>query len=154
MLIEASLPRYLKAKSKTDKSVVVSEIVGSVREEGGEFVRQDESQGEWYKVCERALREKVGQSLRDALHTQYRSSTQAKKRRKKVENVQQHHDVTNLLGTTNGVMTRLANEVKEETPNSQALDMFNAANIFILQELKRKMNEANNHEPPPSPPYI
>jgi hypothetical protein len=145
-IIERHLPNYLNANTKTDKSIVVSRIVTAIRHEGGDFVRQEESTGEWHQVSDRALREKVGQSLRDALHTQYRSSTKAKKRRKKVENVQQHEDVTALLGP-NSVMARLAQEVKDETPDYQVLNMFNAANIQILQELKGRLAEATNAQP-------
>jgi hypothetical protein len=148
-IIERHLPNYLNANTKTDKSIVVSRIVAAIRHEGGDFVRQEETTGEWHQVSDRALREKVGQSLRDALHTQYRSSTKAKKRRKKVENVQQHEDVTTLLGP-NSVMAHLAQEVKDETPDYQVSNMFNAANIQILQELKRRLAEATNAQPAPN----
>lgn len=137
-VIGRNLPNYLTASTKTDKSIVVSQIVKEIRNEGGNFVRQDEASGEWYQVSERALREKVGQCLRDALHHEYRSSTKAKKRRKKVENIQQHQDVTELLGNS-CIMDKLADEIKDDTPDFQVFNMFNAANVYMLQELKRRM---------------
>ena len=146
-VIEDNLSNYITARTKTDKSIVVSQIASAIREEGGDFVRYEESTGEWHQVCERALREKVGQSLRDVLHTQYRSSTKAKKHRKRFEHAQQHEDVINLLGP-NSVMTRLTNEIKEETPDFQVANMLNAANICILQELKRLL-AIQTPSPPP-----
>ena len=82
-VIELNLPRYNKAKTKADKSLVVSSIVDSVREASpnGGFVKKENDS--WYEVGDRAAREKVGQGLRDLLHTKYKSSTKAKKARRR-----------------------------------------------------------------------
>lgn len=141
-VIEKNLANYVQAKTKSDKSNVVSQIVDAVRKEGGDFVRIEESNERWCPVSERALREKVGQSLRDVLHTQYRSSNKAKKRRKKVENAQQHEDVNSLLGP-NSVIAKLGNQIKDETPDFQAYHMFVTANARLLQDLKNRMAQSS-----------
>ena len=41
--------------------------------------------GLWYKLSDRMASEKVGQALRDVLSSEYKSSTQAKRRRWKNE---------------------------------------------------------------------
>ena len=50
------------------------------KNEKGAFVKKDAITGRWVEVDEIFSREKVGQSLRDSLHSHYRSSTKAKKR--------------------------------------------------------------------------
>ena len=141
-VIEENLANYLRAKTKSDKSNVVSQIVDAVRQEGGDFVRLEESNARWCQVSERALREKVGQSLRDVLHTQYRSSNKAKKRRKKVENAKEHEDITSLLGP-NSVIAKLGNQIRDETPDFQAYHMFVGANVRLLHELKLRMAQSS-----------
>jgi hypothetical protein len=78
------VPQYSKATTKLEKSLLVSAIVDSVRDnapEGG-FVKKFED-GDWYEVGDACAREKIGQTLRDALHQKYKSSTKAKKPRRK-----------------------------------------------------------------------
>jgi hypothetical protein len=82
-IIKENLQRYSETTTKQEKSAIVSEIVESVQAltpEGG-FVRS--VNGRWYTVTDHIAREKTGQSFRDLLHTQYRSSTKAKRRRQK-----------------------------------------------------------------------
>ena len=82
--IKDSIPEYAKAKSKLQKSIIVTAIVDSVRDftPNGGFVKKFED-GCWYEVGDAVAREKIGQCLRDALHTQYKSSTKAKQPRRK-----------------------------------------------------------------------
>lgn len=83
-MIESNLEPYSRANTKPLKSALVTSIVNAVRQaspEGG-FVK--EVDGAWYEVGDHIAREKIGQSFRDALHTQYRSSTRAKLIRKKI----------------------------------------------------------------------
>lgn len=50
--VEFFLERYSNAKSKVDKSVIVSAIIDTVRSraDGGGFVKKDVSTGHWYEV--------------------------------------------------------------------------------------------------------
>jgi hypothetical protein len=60
--IEKEVERYVTADSKTDKSIIVLEIVKSVRAQspGGGFVKRREN-GQWFEVGMHDAREKVGQ---------------------------------------------------------------------------------------------
>lgn len=86
-IVRFHLQKYSNASSKSDKSRIVSSIVDTIRQasqEGG-FVKYDTQTGAWYEVGDHLAREKVGQTLRDALHTKYSSSTKAKKHRRQAE---------------------------------------------------------------------
>ncbi|CAJ1926452.1 unnamed protein product [Cylindrotheca closterium] len=65
----------MKAPSRIAKSVVITNLVNSIRDSateqgGGGFVRFDSSSGLWYEVGEKIARDKVGQALRDAARLQ------------------------------------------------------------------------------------
>ena len=81
-LIQKHLEKYSQASSKLEKSLVVSDVVDTIRAGSplGGFVRAVD--GIWYEVGDAIAREKVGGAFRDMLHTQYKSSTKAKKRRR------------------------------------------------------------------------
>lgn len=81
------LERYAAATTKQDKSRIVSEIVDTIRKSSpdGGFVKLDPLTGSWREVGDHLAREKVGQTLRDSLHTKYSSSTKAKKQRRQAE---------------------------------------------------------------------
>ena len=81
-LLQSHLEKYSQASSKLEKSLVVSEVVDTIREGSplGGFVRCVD--GVWYEVGDSIAREKCGGSFRDMLHNQYKSSTKAKKRRR------------------------------------------------------------------------
>ena len=82
-IIQRFKPDYSQATSKVEKSLLVSEIVDSVREftPNGGFVKK--FGGRYYEVGDSVAREKIGQCLRDQLHSKYKSSTKAKKDRRK-----------------------------------------------------------------------
>mmetsp|Transcript_3575 Transcript_3575/g.7135 ORF Transcript_3575/g.7135 Transcript_3575/m.7135 type:complete len:380 (-) Transcript_3575:17-1156(-) len=77
------LDEYRKAKSKLDKSKVLSDVVEQVRGNSprGGFVKQD-SKGRWFEVGDFLAREKTSQAFRDALHENYKSSNVSKKKRR------------------------------------------------------------------------
>ena len=60
-IIELNLPKYNEAKSKVDKSLIVSSIIESIRESSphGGFVKEEN--GQWFEVGDHIAREKVGQ---------------------------------------------------------------------------------------------
>jgi hypothetical protein len=141
-IVEMFLPAYADASCKVEKSIVVSNIVDAVRTSSpnGGFVKQDEVSGHWREVGDRLAREKVGQALRDALHTHYRSSTISKKIRRKVEQAQRNVCMSSLIDNNMevaAVISKLSREVSDELPDHCVGAMFNAANAAILQELKR-----------------
>ena len=88
------LQEYSQTKLKKIKSGIVSQILVEVRTAPlppsakqqkpmriGEFVRF--MQGRWWRVPEHDAREKVTGVMRDALHTQYKSSSKSKVARRK-----------------------------------------------------------------------
>lgn len=88
-IIRENLQKYSTTTTKQEKSAIVSEIVDSIQAlspQGG-FVRS--VNGRWHIVTDHIAREKTGQSFRDLLHTQYRSSTKAKRRRQKEKDLKQ-----------------------------------------------------------------
>jgi hypothetical protein len=86
------LDKYSSATTKQEKSRIVSDIVDTIRRSSGKggFVKLDPLTGIWRLVSDHHCREKVGQTLRDALHTKYSSSTKAKKRRRQAEKARAH----------------------------------------------------------------
>jgi hypothetical protein len=81
--VRHSLDDYANAKSKQEKSRVISKIVDQVRQSSpqGGFVKQDSSQ-RWYEAGDFLAREKISQTFRDLLHDRYKSSSRSKKRRR------------------------------------------------------------------------
>jgi hypothetical protein len=64
-----------------ERSIIVSEIIDTVRSRGNGFVRQNE-QGEWVEVDDIVAREKTGQYFRNSLGNRYKSSVLGKRRRR------------------------------------------------------------------------
>lgn len=87
--VQIYLDKYLSCRSKCEKSVVVSEIVDTIRDcsHGGGFVKHDLESGRWVEVGDSVAREKVGQALRNmqsVLQRQRRCSQAKKTKRKEV----------------------------------------------------------------------
>lgn len=82
-LIQDILPDYSNATSKLEKGLLVSRVVDGVRDmtPNGGFIKK--FGGRWCEVGDAACREKIGQCIRDQLHTKYKSSTKSKKPRRK-----------------------------------------------------------------------
>ena len=65
-LVQDHVQEYVQAKTKLDKSMVLSAIVEKVREDvGGRFVKQ--KKGTWYEIGDEQAREKVGHAIREAI---------------------------------------------------------------------------------------
>jgi hypothetical protein len=141
-IIGRSAERYAKAEGKLGKSLIVSEIIDTVRRKSpnGGFVKQDG--GRWYEVGDWAAREKVGQRLRDILQGQYRSSSSSKKRRREESNAKMIEELDTLTESNSYVSERircLSDTI--ETEGSQGSDsclmlMMTKANSDILDKLK------------------
>jgi hypothetical protein len=81
ILASMFIDRYSRAATKATKSAIVSEIITLIRQAGGNFWKF--RSGAWIEVGDNFAREKVGASLRDLLHSTYRSSSKAKIARRK-----------------------------------------------------------------------
>jgi hypothetical protein len=82
--INLNLPAYREATSKLDKSLIVMSVVDMFRSlsPNGGFIKQDHKTGRWYQITDHMCREKVGQTLREAL-IQQDPDKRAKKRVKR-----------------------------------------------------------------------
>ena len=66
-IIRANLQRYIDAPKRNDKSLVVSLIVSSLKDDGYSFVRQDTKTRRWFQLSEPQVHEKTGHAIRDIL---------------------------------------------------------------------------------------
>eukprot|EP00980_Cylindrotheca_fusiformis_P024507 scaffold11977_cov107-Cylindrotheca_fusiformis.AAC.2 len=66
-VIRANLQRYTDAPKRIDKSLVVSLIVSSLKDEGYNFVRQETKTRRWFQLSEPQVHEKTGHAIRDIL---------------------------------------------------------------------------------------
>jgi hypothetical protein len=77
------IERYRQATTKATKSAIVCEIITLIRQADGNFWKFQS--GAWVVVGDDYAREKVGASLRDLLHSTYRSSSKAKIAHRKIQ---------------------------------------------------------------------
>lgn len=83
LIVNTHIKEYSEATEKLEKGFIVSRVVKTIREACpvGAFVKYEH--GKWIDVGERAAREKVGAAFRDALHSQYKSSSKSKVAKRK-----------------------------------------------------------------------
>ena len=141
-IVNSHLDSYAKADSKMEKSLLVSAIVNMVRRNSpnGGFLKKNSKTGRYQAVSDRIAREKVGQMLRDALHTQYKSSTAAKRKRRLHEMDIESRRMKSMMmrnSEISGVMTSLTSQIREDMDDGIVGRLFDSANLMILSELKR-----------------
>jgi hypothetical protein len=80
-LVATYIPKYLKARSKMDKSMVLNDIIDKVRSftnpdtgAPAQFVKYTKSSG-WVLIGDEHAREKVGHAIREAIAAQESSSS-------------------------------------------------------------------------------
>lgn len=139
--IEESREAYAQAGSRLYKSLVVSSVVNWVREASpnGGFVK--EIDGIWYEVGDHLAREKVGQALREQLHSQYKSSAKSKRSRRKVE--ERSYSLLDAMVKSNKSISKTIEEVQFEfckigghhASDDKILDLFTQNNAFILKTI-------------------
>jgi hypothetical protein len=66
-VVAANVRRYLTAKTRTDKGLVIRSIVDEVRGISGRFIRLDHRSGFWVEVDDGTAREKVGATIRSII---------------------------------------------------------------------------------------
>lgn len=118
-IVQEYLKPYSHAKTKIDKSAIVSVVLSTVKQTAHPepaFVKLDENKMYW-EVDDAFAREKIGCMFRDMLHTQYRSSNKAKNARKKVtqnKTINSLHKHIIIASESNKVVTELFDESWEE----------------------------------------
>ena len=108
-LITDAIPVYNTATSKADKSKIVDTILQVIASNNGAFVKQQAaaSDGVYYQVSTSFAREKIGQNLRDKLSTKYKSSTKAKRKRRRQHASSSVLDMDNIIQSNQFVTTRM-----------------------------------------------
>ena len=83
-------------------------------------------------------REKVGQALRDMLHSKYRSSTKAKKLSRRVKQSMLDDEVDQIMnrGTNTDITERVKELTKDARRDSDFQKAFNTANLELLKTFK------------------
>jgi len=78
---------YVKAKSRTEKSTIITALVDHVHRISplGGFVRANPATGNFYEVGDLIARETTSQIFRDALHEKYASSKKSRRTRKQLK---------------------------------------------------------------------
>jgi hypothetical protein len=147
-LIAQTTSKYEASTNKFEKTLIVSEIVEAIRSANpsGNFVKRDYMCGgeRWVEVNDQFAREKVGQSLRDCLHSKYRSSTQSKKSRKrKLENTM-NGNLDQVIRSNESVsrqMDEVTRRVHRQGPlvmdDATLFTILSRANSDILETIKR-----------------
>ena len=126
--------KYSNAKTKIEKTIIVSSIVDEVRDRSptGGFVKEN-AEGQWYEVGDQMAREKVGKSFRDLLN--YKSSNGAKlARRKEI----QGNEAENLLKCNKAISNKMTQILSQSFQGSTAstMSMLTKANIELLNVIK------------------
>eukprot|EP00525_Craspedostauros_australis_P002840 CAMPEP_0198115976 /NCGR_PEP_ID=MMETSP1442-20131203/8762_1 /TAXON_ID= /ORGANISM="Craspedostauros australis, Strain CCMP3328" /LENGTH=296 /DNA_ID=CAMNT_0043773625 /DNA_START=183 /DNA_END=1073 /DNA_ORIENTATION=+ len=173
-LIAAASLAYSKAMTKLQKTVIVSQIADSVYRcigsteniDNGMFVKREKN-GQWVEVTEHFAREKIGQSLRDSLHDQYRSSTKAKQKRRKSKTTppppRQHspvniEEVVHSNVNIRDRMARLSWDVGmqggQEAADTVVMSLFSEANVSVLDTIKGDPSLLHQLQPRRSPATI
>lgn len=135
--IKLNLSNYANAKSKLEKSIIVSSIVNSVRDKTKTgFVKEIDKR--WYEVGDHLAREKVGQSFRDLLHGQYRSSTKAKQTRRKEIRSVVGNEIEQFMKSNKTIAKKMKQISSQSFGGSTAsvTAMFNDANAELLKLIK------------------
>jgi hypothetical protein len=161
--VQEALLEYSRSDFKLGKSMIVSDIVESVRRGSplGGFVKwcscsciktNDEEDhehgggGQWFEVGDHLAREKVGQSFRDLLHVQYKSSTKAKRKRR-TEEVNEFEVDMEQIASSNLSVRQHSKKLQmsleqavvvgvKKVSDMQVLRLFTNTNIELLQALK------------------
>ena len=148
-LIQQVLPSYSDACSKFEKSMIVSEVIDEIRSRsrsnscGVGFVKN--ISGTYYEVSDHYAREKVGQSLRDGLCGQYKSSSKAKKQRQKMVSAGVADDFDTLL-KRNSFLTRQIKKLTTTAANSIEHTNYNDNNSKIHHQGKNDVSDNNDGE--------
>ena len=144
-LIQKYSPDYGKAKSKPERSAVVTEIINAVRDKAtGGFVKFDRKMG-WIEVGERLAREKTSSHLREALGNKYRSSHNFKRKLRKTRNAQNAENMEKFVHC-NPIVAQTISNLRQRVPKSlcqtdeEILLRFSEANSLMLEAMKNDVD--------------
>jgi hypothetical protein len=113
VLIDKRLEKYSSSDSRSEKTHMVVQVVESVSEAGGRFLKQ-EGEDCWFPVDKKTAREKVGHSFRDAIKAKTSNAVRVE------ENV--HSSIT-LKSSFGEILTWLERRNFAPTENQRVLTM-------------------------------
>ena len=140
-LVKKGSKRYGDAKTKLQRSIVVSEIVDAIRDKGTAGFVKREANGRWIEIGDYHSREKVGQVLRNACSSKYRSSTKSKRMIKQEKSPRLNNNCQRVLESSkevSSIMQSLEHSAHQPgLSDREVLDMFNEANNQLLVAIKK-----------------
>ena len=144
-LVQMTTERYSRVTSREQRSIIVTEIVNTIRSKGNGFVKEY-NQDQWVEVGDNLAREKVGQMFRNALHGQYKSSSRVKKGRRREIATQLHKSLHKVM-TSNREISKKMDNLKQALikassdsdrllSDNDVLAIFNRGNTQMLRLIK------------------
>ena len=128
LCIANNVTAYRNAKSKYHKSMLVSNIVASVKENAesgiGGFVKKDPMTGRWYQVDDKIAREKVSHALRDAIKVQKRKEARQRRMNDRLDTRVTTSEHGRLQRDTLGAQLALDNLMSSSTATSNLSSIF------------------------------
>jgi hypothetical protein len=144
LLVEKRVEEYSKCSTKVERSLIVTDIVETIRTRGNGFVKAKDPHQRydgWIEVGDLLAREKTGSLFRNALSTRYKSSVKSKKIRKTEKNPKLFEDVQQVVLSNKDIRCILKNVIslthRVDFVDRDAAIAFNQANIMILDSIKR-----------------
>lgn len=147
-MIDQVSKMYGEMTSRSQKTALVNQIIDSVRSKGGAFVKKNDKDGQWYEIDETQAREKVGQSLRERNHSQYKSTTKSKRKLRKDSDQRMIEQIESVVCTNDSVaaglkqlsksLERHFKQIQEEGTNARM------SSAQIDRELEIAMTQANS----------
>ena len=143
-LVKAQVRKYSRAKTRPDRTRIVSGIIKSIQSKGSAgFVKKDEKTGVWEKVEDKLVREKIGQLLRNSLGGQFKSCGPKKHLRRVAANSQLTEQLVQKMNsnpTVGNVLNTFYRDVANSDPLSlsdeAALEIFDRHNKILLESIK------------------
>ena len=151
-LIRNTIPQYCQAISKHEKTMLVSDILMTIKTNGPDsgFIKKKQTDDGcccYYHVSDQFAREKIGQNLRDYLSNKYRSSTKAKRKRRVAGSTKRIDTVDDIVQSNQFVnkrMKRLTTTIVERNGTESIPDFY--INQLFIQTNREILEAFKNNE--------
>jgi hypothetical protein len=108
-LVDEATTKYSQAQTKMERTIIVSDIIDTIRSKGNGFIQQQNKWSGWVEVDDLVAREKTGQQFRNSLGHQYKSSVAAKRRRRRQQRRQRRQQKITTTTTSSTVLDTIQN---------------------------------------------
>lgn len=140
-VVHLNAERYNKAKSRLERTILVSEVVEYIRSRGTGFVKQEPNSSNWIEVGDELAREKVGQMMRNILGN-FRSSLKSKAAKRKVKSSKLSEKAHNVMASHVLIrkkiqeLTKACNTTVVKMSDADALQLLTRQNLSLLSIIK------------------